>query len=85
MVGAPIIAVLAAKLARQTLLLLLMAVFAVGNVVSAVAPTFESFVLLRFLTGLPHGAYFGVAALVAASLVAAQQAHPGGRPASCWA
>ena len=68
-VGAPIIAVLAAKLARQTLLLLLMAVFAVGNVVSAVAPTFESFVLLRFLSGLPHGAYFGVAALVAASLV----------------
>ncbi|MEE1609748.1 MFS transporter [Microvirga sp. CF3016] len=68
-VGAPIIAVMAAKLARQTLLLLLMAIFAVGNAVSAVAPTFESFVLLRFLTGLPHGAYFGVAALVAASLV----------------
>jgi DHA1 family inner membrane transport protein len=68
-VGAPIIAVLAAKVARQTLLLILMAVFAVGNVVSAVAPSFESFVLLRFLTGLPHGAYFGVAALVAASLV----------------
>jgi len=68
-VGAPIIAVLAAKLARQTLLLMLMAVFAIGNVVSAVAPSFESFVLLRFLTGLPHGAYFGVAALVAASLV----------------
>jgi DHA1 family inner membrane transport protein len=68
-VGAPIIAVLAAKLARQTLLLLLMAVFAAGNVVSAIAPSFESFVFLRFLTGLPHGAYFGVAALVAASLV----------------
>jgi DHA1 family inner membrane transport protein len=68
-VGAPIIAVLAAKLARQTLLLILMAVFAIGNAVSAVAPSFESFVILRFLTGLPHGAYFGVAALVAASLV----------------
>jgi DHA1 family inner membrane transport protein len=68
-VGAPIIAVMAAKLARQTLLLLLMAIFAFGNAVSAMAPTFESFVLLRFLTGLPHGAYFGVAALVAASLV----------------
>ncbi|MBZ6078131.1 MFS transporter [Microvirga puerhi] len=68
-VGAPIIAVLAAKLARRTLLLLLMAVFAIGNVVSAMAPTFDSFVILRFLTGLPHGAYFGVAALVAASLV----------------
>ncbi|WP_371823142.1 MULTISPECIES: MFS transporter [Microvirga] len=68
-VGAPIIAVMAAKLARQTLLLLMMAIFAVGNAVSALAPSFESFVLLRFLTGLPHGAYFGVAALVAASLV----------------
>lgn len=68
-VGAPIIAVAAAKLARQTLLLVLMAVFALGNAVSAAAPGFESFVLLRFLTGLPHGAYFGVAALVAASLV----------------
>lgn len=67
-VGAPIIAVLAAKLARQTLLLLLMAIFAVGNVVSALTPDFESFVLVRFLTGLPHGAYFGVASLVAASL-----------------
>jgi DHA1 family inner membrane transport protein len=68
-VGAPIIAVAAAKLARRTLLLVLMAVFALGNAVSAIAPGFESFVLLRFLTGLPHGAYFGVAALVAASLV----------------
>lgn len=67
-VGAPIIAVLAAKLARQTLLLLLMAIFAVGNVVGALVPGFESFVLVRFLTGLPHGAYFGVASLVAASL-----------------
>jgi DHA1 family inner membrane transport protein len=69
-VGAPIIAVVAAKLPRQTLLLLLMAIFAVGNGVSALAPSFESFVLVRFLTGLPHGAYFGVAALVAASLAA---------------
>jgi DHA1 family inner membrane transport protein len=68
-VGAPIIAVLAAKLPRQLLLLLLMTVFAVGNIASSVAPSFESFIVLRFLTGLPHGAYFGVAALVAASLV----------------
>src|SRR3712207_4973006 len=45
-----------------------------SNAVSAVAPGFESFVVLRFLTGLPHGAYFGVAALVAASL-----AEPSGR------
>lgn len=68
-IGAPVIAVLSAKLARRTLLLLLMTVFAAGNIMSAMAPTFGSFTLLRFLTGLPHGAYFGVAALVAASMV----------------
>ncbi|WP_245459081.1 MULTISPECIES: MFS transporter [unclassified Rhizobium] len=68
-VGAPIIAVLAAKMARRTLLLLMMAIFAAGNISSAFAPTFESFTILRFITGLPHGAYFGVAALVAASMV----------------
>ncbi|WP_049733828.1 MFS transporter [Rhizobium ecuadorense] len=68
-VGAPVIAVLAAKMARRTLLLTLMLVFAVGNISSAMAPTFESFTVLRFVTGLPHGAYFGVAALVAASMV----------------
>nr|WP_313206282.1 MFS transporter [Rhizobium lusitanum] len=67
--GAPIIAVLAAKMARRTLLLLMMALFAAGNISSAFAPTFESFTVLRFITGLPHGAYFGVAALVAASMV----------------
>jgi DHA1 family inner membrane transport protein len=68
-VGAPVIAVLAAKMARRTLLLLMMTIFTLGNVCSAMAPTFESFTLLRFITGLPHGAFFGVAALVAASMV----------------
>ncbi|WP_102958925.1 MFS transporter [Mangrovicella endophytica] len=67
-VGAPVIAVCAARLARRQLLLLLMSIFALGNIVSAIAPGFASFTLLRFLTGLPHGAYFGVAALVAASM-----------------
>jgi DHA1 family inner membrane transport protein len=68
-VGAPVIAILAAKMARRTLLLLMMTIFTLGNVCSAMAPTFESFTLLRFITGLPHGAFFGVAALVAASMV----------------
>nr|WP_210294421.1 MFS transporter [Rhizobium sp. BK212] len=68
-VGAPVIAVLAAKMARRTLLLTLMLIFAAGNISSAMAPTFETFTLLRFISGLPHGAYFGVAALVAASMV----------------
>ena len=68
-IGAPIIAILSARLPRRTLLLALMGVFAVGNILSAMAPSFWSFTALRFVTGLPHGAYFGVASLVAASMV----------------
>jgi len=68
-VGAPLITVLAAKVARRTLLIGLMAVFALANGLSALAPTYHWLLLFRFLSGLPHGAYFGIAALVAASLV----------------
>nr|QDF38311.1 MFS transporter [Bradyrhizobium symbiodeficiens] len=67
--GAPLIAVLGARFARRTQLLVLMAVFALGNVLTALAPGFGSMIAARFLAGLPHGAYFGIAALVAASLV----------------
>ncbi len=67
-IGAPIIAVLAARMTRRVLLLALMGVFAAGNLLSAIAPDFTTFTALRFITGLPHGAYFGVAALVAASM-----------------
>lgn len=69
-VGAPLIAIASARLSRRTLLLALMTVFAIGNLASAAAPSLPTMIVLRFLTGLPHGAYFGVAALVAASLVA---------------
>lgn len=69
-VGAPLIAVLAARIPRRTLLIGLMALFALGNGLSALAPTYHWMLVFRFLSGLPHGAYFGVAALVAASLSA---------------
>src|SRR6202790_4644173 len=72
-VGAPVIAVLAAKLSRRMLLLALMAIFVAGNVASALAPDYGWLVVLRFLTGLPHGAYFGVASLVAAKMAAPNQ------------
>ena len=68
-VGAPILAVLGARLPRWHLLIGFMALFAVGNVLSALAPTYHWMLVFRFLSGLPHGAYFGVAALVAASIV----------------
>ena len=72
-VGAPLISALAARVPRRTLLICLMLVFAVGNIASALATSFWPFVGLRFLAGLPHGAYFGVAALVAAAAVPLNQ------------
>lgn len=72
-IGAPVIAVLAARLSRRTLLLASMTVFAAGNVASALAPDYGWLVVLRFLTGLPHGAYFGVASLVAANMAQPNQ------------
>ena len=68
-VGAPTIAALAARFPRKTLLLWLLVAFTVTTVASAVLPTFGLVLAARFLAGLPHGAYFGVAALVAASLL----------------
>lgn len=68
-VGAPLITVLAAGASRRVLLFALMAVFALGNLASALAPGYLSLTLFRFLAGMPHGAYFGIAALVAASMV----------------
>jgi MFS transporter, DHA1 family, inner membrane transport protein len=72
-VGAPILAVLGAKLLRRHLLLLLMAFFALGNFASAMAPDYHSMLIYRFIAGLPHGAYFGVAAIVAAGMVPPNQ------------
>ncbi len=67
-VGAPLLAFLGARLPRRALLIALMAAFAVGNAVSALATSYEQLMIARFAAGLPHGAYFGVASLVAASM-----------------
>jgi DHA1 family inner membrane transport protein len=72
-VGAPIIAVLSARIARRPLLMGLMALFAIGNGLSAFAGSYGVLLACRFLAGLPHGAYFGIAALVAASQVAPER------------
>ena len=69
-VGAPLLAILAARMPRRRLLLLLMLMFALGNFASVTVPGYLPVLLMRFVSGLPHGAYFGVAALVAASMVA---------------
>lgn len=67
-VGAPVLAFFGARWPRRGLLVALMAAYAVFNALSAVASSYELLMVARFLDGLPHGAYFGVASLVAASM-----------------
>ncbi|WP_264000994.1 MFS transporter, partial [Mycolicibacterium gadium] len=68
-VGAPVIAALTAKFNRKVVLMTLMALFALGNVLTVLAPSYGVLIAARFLAGLPHGAFFGVSALVAAQLL----------------
>lgn len=69
-IGAPIMALLTAKLPRKRTLVLLMAIFIVGNILCALAYTYNLLMLARIVTALCHGAFFGIGAVVAASLVA---------------
>lgn len=68
-IGAPTIAALAARFPRKQLLLWCVAAFTLGTIASALLPTFELVLAARVIAALPHGAYFGIAALVAASLM----------------
>ena len=68
-VGAPSIAAFAARFPRKQVLMACAALFTLGTLASALLPTFELVLAARFLAALPHGAYFGIAALVAASLL----------------
>ncbi|MER5205308.1 MFS transporter [Streptomyces sp. NPDC002825] len=68
-VGAPLLTALGSRVPRKRMLLLLMALFTVGNLASALAPGFGWLVAGRVLAGLPHGAFFGLGAVVAARLV----------------
>lgn len=74
MIGAPVLAIAGSRLLRHQLLMALMALFAVGNIASAIAADYNLLLLCRFIAGMPHGAYFGVIAIVASSL-----AEEGGR------
>lgn len=68
-VGAPVVALLAVRMSRTRLIVVLAAALALATVLSAAMPTFGLTVAARFAAGLPHGAYFGVASLLAASLM----------------
>ncbi len=78
-VGAPLLAILGGRLSRRALLLWLMGFYALANLVTASAPSYGVMMVSRFVAGLPHGAYFGVAALTA---VAITPRHARGRAVS---
>ncbi|MDB6063368.1 MAG: major facilitator superfamily 1 [Verrucomicrobiaceae bacterium] len=72
-IGAPVLAVLAARWPRRALLIALMGFYALANFATALVPGYFVVGMMRFASGLPHGTYFGVAALVAAALAPPNQ------------
>lgn len=71
--GAPILSVFGARFPSRWLLVAFMLLFASGNIFSALAEDYQTLMVARFMAGLPHGAYFGVAMLMAASLVSKEK------------
>ncbi|OON82610.1 MFS transporter [Streptomyces tsukubensis] len=71
--GAPVLAVLGTRIPRKRMLMLLMGLFIVGNVLTAVAPVFGVMVVGRVVASLAHGAFFGIGSVVAAGLVAPEK------------
>ncbi|MCG8970602.1 MULTISPECIES: MFS transporter [Streptomyces] len=69
-IGAPLLTVLGTKVSRKKMLMFLMALFVVGNTLSALAPTFGLMLVGRIVASLAHGAFFGIGSVVAADLVA---------------
>ncbi|QEN87974.1 MFS transporter [Labrys sp. KNU-23] len=98
MVGAPIMTLLLARLRKRTALIALMSIFALGNLLAALAPGYWTLVAARIITSLNHGAFFGLGSIVAASLVPRERqasaiaamflgltiATIGGVPAATW-
>lgn len=72
-VGAPVLTAAAARYSKRQTVILLLALFALGNLLTTGARSYPTLLATRFLSGLPHGAYFGIAALIAASVVSPQR------------
>ncbi|MER0124271.1 MFS transporter [Franconibacter daqui] len=98
MVGAPLMTLLLSHRSRRNALIFLMAIFTVGNVLSAISPDYGTLLASRILTSLNHGAFFGLGSVVAASVVPKHKqasavatmfmgltiANIGGVPAATW-
>ena len=72
-VGGPLLAVATKKMSRKALILLLGGIFTLGQVLCAIAPSFELLMVARVIVSIVHGTYFGIAAIVAVSLVPADR------------
>ncbi len=98
MIGAPIMTLLFSRFGKRTALMSLMLIFTIGNLLSAFAPGYATLLLSRLITSLNHGAFFGLGAVVAASVVPREKqasaiaamfmgltvANIGGVPAATW-
>jgi DHA1 family inner membrane transport protein len=98
MIGAPVMTILLSRLPRRTALIVLMSLFTVGNLLSAISSDYTTLLLARLVTSLNHGAFFGLGSLVAASVVPRHKqasavatmfmgltiANIGGVPAATW-
>jgi DHA1 family inner membrane transport protein len=98
MVGAPLMTLALSRWSRRKALIVLMSIFTIGNLLSAIAPNYTTLLLARLVTSLNHGAFFGLGSLVAASLVPRDKqasavatmfmgltiANVGGVPAATW-
>ncbi|MFI9122081.1 MFS transporter [Streptomyces bikiniensis] len=69
-IGAPLLTVLGTKVSRKRMLMLLMGLFVLGNLLSALAPSFGLMLTGRVVASLAHGSFFGIGSVVAAELVA---------------
>jgi DHA1 family inner membrane transport protein len=81
-VGAPVLTLATRRLPRKSTLLLLMAIFTVGNLACALAPTYGALMAARIVTSLAHGTFFGVGSVLAAQLVSPTAAHRPSRSCS---
>ncbi len=70
MIGAPLMTLWLARFPKRTALILLMAIFTIGNVLATLAPNYMGLMAARLVTSLNHGAFFGLGSVVAASVVA---------------
>jgi len=98
MLGAPVMTLAFSRFGKRTALMLLMAIFTIGNLLSALSPDYTTLLLARLVTSLNHGAFFGLGSIVAASVVPRDKqasavatmfmgltiANIGGVPAATW-